>query len=85
MKNIFLGYDLFNQSVYWKDLDIYSSVLIAGLSGSGKSYLSQKIIDVFNRQQFKIYAISDKVYVDFKQDFIQKIDPHADIEKLKFF
>lgn len=85
MKNIFLGYDLYGDSVYWKDLDIFSSVLISGLSGSGKSFLSHKIIDAFHKRQFKIYAISDKVYVDFKVDYIHKIDPHAETEKLKAF
>lgn len=85
MKDIFLGYDLFGEKVYWKDLDTYSSVLIAGLSGSGKSFLSQKIIEAFYEYQFKIYAISDKVYVDFKADYIHKIEPHTEKDKLKSF
>lgn len=85
MKNIFLGYDLFGESVYWRDLDTFSSLLLAGLSGSGKTYLSNKIMENFHQQQFKIFAISDKVYVDFKNEYINKIDPHSEKEKLKKF
>lgn len=85
MKNIFLGYDLFGESVYWNNLDNFSSVFIGGLSGTGKTYLSHKILQIFYHQQFKTYVISKKVYVDFKQDYINRIQPHTEKDKLTIF
>lgn len=85
MKNIFLGYDLNKNPIYWGSLDIYSSMLLAGLSGSGKSFITDLIIKDAIKKRFKVFCISEKVYVDFKQSNITRINPLIETAKLNDF
>lgn len=85
MKDIYIGIDLFGEKVFWKDLHANSSVLIAGLSGSGKSFLTKMIMDQFLHHNFKVTVISDKAKVDFKAPDILKIDTLEDQEQLADF
>lgn len=82
-KSIVLGKDLFQREVLWEQLESNTSVLISGLSGSGKSYLTNELIELFLKDQFDIVVISDKAKVDFKQANIKKINPLADKTQLE--
>lgn len=85
MKDILLGRDFFGKKVYWKDLHSMNSVLLAGLSGSGKSFLTNFIIEQFLSEAYRVVVISDKAKVDFKNPAVEKIDPLKDSEVLADF
>jgi nucleoside-triphosphatase THEP1 len=83
MKKAYLARDLKDENVYW-DLFNNNSIAITGLSGTGKSYLCNSLINVFKKNKYEVIIISSKAKVDFKQD-VQKIRTLEDIEELKAF
>lgn len=83
MKRVYLAQDLKKQNVFW-DLYNNNSLAITGLSGTGKSYLCNSIIDIFIKNNYEVIIISSKAKVDFKQD-CKKIRPLEDKEELKAF
>lgn len=62
-----------------------NSLLLAGLSGSGKSYLTNFIAEQFSAEGYRVVVISDKAKVDFKNPSLEKIDPLKDTEVLTSF
>ena len=82
MKSVFFGYDLFGREAAWTDLQSKNSLLIGGLSGSGKSYLTQKISEQFLDEGFRVIVISDKARVDFKSERMEKIDTIEEMDRL---
>lgn len=85
MKDVLLGKDLFGKKVYWKNLDAMNSLLLTGLSGSGKSYLTDFIIEQFLAHNYRVVVVSDKAKVDFKNPAVNKIDTLKDTELLDDF
>lgn len=85
MNRIYLGVDFFAKKIFWEDLQSNNSVLIGGLSRSGKSYLTSHILDQFAEQKFRVIVVSDKSKVDFKSSEIEKIDPLAEKQGLEEF
>ena len=80
---IYIGRNLKNENIYWETIN-KNFLYIASLSGGGKSYLANQIINQFIGENFKVYIISDKARVDYKQDVI-KISPLEEVDKLKDF
>jgi len=81
---IYLARDLNNENQYWK-IENKNSIFISGLSGNGKSFFVNNIIEDFRKNEFDIVVISDKAKVDYKQQDIQKINTLEDTELLKEF
>jgi DNA helicase HerA-like ATPase len=80
---IYIGRNLKNQNIYWNTKN-RNFLYIAALSGGGKSYLANQIIDQFILKKYKVYIISEKARVDYKQDVI-KVSPLDEHEALRKF
>lgn len=83
MKKVYLAQDLRGRNIYW-ELENQNSLYISGLSGSGKSFLANNIINFFIKANYEVYIISDKARVDFKQNVL-KIRPKEDFDELLKF
>ena len=67
MKKVYLGTDLRENNVYW-ELFNNNSLAITGLSGTGKSYLCNSVINIFIENKYEVIIISSKARVDFKKE-----------------
>lgn len=73
MKKVFIGLDFFNRKVFW-NLNSHNSVFVGGLSGSGKSFLINWIINCFLSWNYRVIIISEKARVDFKDSRTTRIN-----------
>lgn len=71
--NTFIGYEVFSRQDVYLNFKETNSAYIAGLSGTGKSYLINLIIKDYLNKKLKVIILSEKAHVDYKNE-TKKID-----------